>query len=165
MPSRHAAIAFVILAGIVIPAYWLLAGDEPKPEADAAKSVTPAHVEHQEGQTPLLEKTVRLEFKLVHPEDEPTFPILCATKDFGISHDVSEPNFEHGVEIAGTIAPLDHQGRLLLTFKATNHHRDINEGIDVTFTAKGSAILEIGKQKTLGALGDSPLKVTATFDE
>jgi hypothetical protein len=165
MSSRRAAIALVILAGITAPTWWLLAEDKPAPAVGADESDQPAPAEHQEPKTPLLEKTVRLEFKLVNPEDEPTFPIVCATKEFAISRDVSEPNFEHLVEIVGTIVPMKQQGRFLLTFKAKTHHRENNEGIDVNFSAKGSAILEIGKQKSLAVLGESPLKVTATFDE
>jgi hypothetical protein len=164
MRSLRAAIAFVILAAIVLPAYWLLAADEPRPPLVAGESDKPAHVE-QHGNALLLEKTVRLEFKLVNPEDEPMFPIVCATKEFAITRDVSEPNFEHAVEIIGTIVPTKKQGSLLLTFRANTHHRENNEGIDVNFAAKGSAILEIGKQKSLAVLGESPLKVTATFDE
>lgn len=152
MISRRAARASIVLASLVFPAYWLSAQDKPKQVSNASESREPAPVECQKERTPPLEKTVRLEFKLVNPEEEPTFPITCATREFEISHDVSEPNFEHRLQIAGTILPLKPQGRLLLTFKATNHHADFNEGLNATFTAKGSAILEIGKQKTLGAL-------------
>jgi hypothetical protein len=165
MPSRRTAVVLLILAGMIVPAYRLTAEDQPKPATEGSESGKPAHVAPQEGNAPLLEKTVRLEFKLVNPEDEPTFPILCATKEFAISRDVSEPSFEHGLEIVGTIVPTKQQSRFLLTFKAKIHHRENNEGIDVNFAAKGSAILEIGKQKSLAVLGESPLKVTATFDE
>ncbi len=122
-------------------------------------------VDDDDAPPPALGKTVRLEFKLVHPEEEPIFTVLCAGGDYAIDRDVSEPNGGHVIKFKGKLTPTDDPARLRLTFDAMVHHENANEGIDATFTLTGSALLTPGKQKTLGVLGEAALKVTAVEEE
>jgi hypothetical protein len=189
MNKRQTGIALLLLVALSFPSYWALASDEDKSKAPAgpdAKKPDPDKAPKQkdrprppkgtadakpdrdklpsENKPPvILGKTVKLEFKLMTSEAEPTFTILCATDEYEISRKVSDTNGEQGVEITGKLTKFDEQGRLLLCFKAELHHRDNKEGGEATFTSKGSALLDIGKAKTLTVLGDTPLKVTATL--
>lgn len=186
MTKGRFGFALLFLAALSVPGYWAWARDEDKPttakkpqsetvQKDADRSPpkdgqTDAKVEkstvRSEDKPPVsLGKTVKLEFKLVNPDEEQTFLILCATDDFTISRKLSDPNGAQDCEIAGKLTKADEQGRLLLAFKADLHHMDSKEGVDATFTGKGSAILEISKSKTLTILGPSPLKVTATLGD
>jgi hypothetical protein len=191
MNKTKAVVVLLLLAALSVPGYWALARDEDKPKAPtgpAAKKADPDKTPKEkdrprpdkrrtnakadwdkartEARLPVpLGKTVRLEFKLTTSEAEPTFIILCATDEYNISRKVSDSNGEQVVEIAGNLTKFDEQGRLLLLFKAELHHRDNKEGSEATFTSKGSAILEIGKAKTLTVLGETPLKVTATLPD
>jgi hypothetical protein len=189
MTKTSLALALLLSAALSVPGYWALARDEDKPKTPAGtpdkkvdpvkaqkakdrprpdKGKTDAKTERGEARTEAkrtvpLGKTVKLEFKLATAEAEPTFIILCATDEYNISRRVSDSNGEQGVEITGNLTKFDEQGRLLLTFKAELHHRDNKEGSEATFTSKGSAILDVGKAKTLTVLGETPLKVTATL--
>jgi hypothetical protein len=189
MNKKKAVFALLLLAALCVPGYWALARDEDKTKAPAGpaakkadpdktpkakdrprpdKARTEPKTEQGEARTEarlpvLLGKTVKLEFKLMTSEAEPTFTILCATDEYEISRKVSDTNGEQGVEITGRLTKFDEQGRLLLCFKAELHHRDNKDGGEATFTSKGSAILEISKAKTLTVLGETPLKVTATL--
>jgi hypothetical protein len=138
--------------------------DRPRPPKGKADAKTDRDKVPSENKPPvILGKTVKLEFKLMTSEAEPTFTILCATDEYEISRKVSDSNGEQGVKITGKLTKFDEQGRLLLLFKAELHHMDNKEGGEATFTSKGSAILEVGKAKTLTVLGETPLKVTATL--
>jgi hypothetical protein len=182
-------VALLLLVALSGPGFWALARDEDKPKTPAGtpdkkadpdkapkqkdrprppKGKADAKPDRNEGRTEAkrpvpLGKTVKLEFKLTTSEAEPTFIVLCATDEYVISRRVSDSNGEQGVEITGKLTKFDEQGRLLLCFKPELHHRDNKEGGEATFTSKGSAILEIGKAKTLTVLGETPLKVTATL--
>jgi hypothetical protein len=171
--NRPRLVAVLLLAALLsVPGYWALAGDEKKPANPAGSAAKPVERDQTRaertdarpsGKPPaLLGKTLKLEFKLANPQEEPTFEVLCATDEFAISRKVSDTNGAQGIEIAGTLTKLDEQGRLLLSFKAEVQHMDSNNGVEARFTAKGSAILDVGKSKTLTVLGESPLKVTAT---
>ena len=189
MTKTRIVVALLLLTALASPGYWAVARDQDMPKAptgapdkktDPEKAPKEKHRPRSEdGKTeakagrchgriedkPLvvLGKTVKLDFKLTTPEAEPTFTILCATDEFDISRKVSDSNGEQGVEITGRLTKFDEQGRLLLRFKAGLHHLDNKEGSEATFTSKGSALVEIGKAKTLTVLGETPLKVTATL--
>lgn len=184
MTHRRLGLALFLLAALYVPIDWALAGDEAKPTT--VKQPQPARVQDDrpspsngqgeakaeksnarpDDKPPVcIGKTVKLEFKLVNPDDEQTLTVLCATDDFLISRKLSDTNGAQGCEVSGKLIKADDQGRLLLMFKAELHHMDSKEGVEATFTAKGSAILEIGKSKTLTILGPSPLKVTAALGD
>ena len=116
------------------------------------------HVQH-------LGRTVKLEFKILGPEEEPSFIVLVAATDYLISHDIAETNHEHALEIIGQVHPTDDPDRIFLTFEAMTHHADFNEDFDATHRAEGSASLRIGKKTTLANLGADQLTVIATMEE
>jgi hypothetical protein len=186
MTHRILGFAFLFLAALSVPGYWALASDQGKsttakqPQPDKlqkdADRISPNEGRNEakaekknarpDDKPPVcLGKTVKLEFKLVNPDDEQVLTVLCATDDFAISRKLSDTNGAQGCEVTGKLTKADDQGRLLLVFKADLHHMDSKEGVEATFTGKGSAILEIGKSKTLTVLGPSPLKVTATLGD
>ncbi len=98
-------------------------------------------------------------------DEEPSFVVLCAARNFLISHDESGPEFEHSLGISGELHPVDAEGRIFLSFEAKTHHHDLNEGFEGVFTSEGSAIVQFGKKVTLANLGDQPLTVTATVED
>ena len=112
-----------------------------------------------------LGKTIKLNFTIVGEDEEPSFFVLCAARDFLINHDVSEPDFEHFLNIVGRIHPTDAKDRVFITFEAMRHHTDQNEGIEASFRAEGSAILKVGDKVKLAVLGEEPLTVTATVED
>jgi hypothetical protein len=134
------------------------ARDDDQPMTDDAPNED-AHHTHPLG------RTIKLTFTIIGDDEEPSFVVLCARRDFQISHEVSEPDFEHALNITGQLQPLDAEGRVFIDFEAMTHHNNLNEGFDGVFRSEGSAILKLDKKTTLAHLGDEPLTVTATVEE
>lgn len=157
MSARFLTAIAVLSAALVCAAY--LPADEPAtPEAkiepeQAAVDIAP------------LGYSVRIEFKMVQPEGTPTFYTHSCGGSFSVNEDISEPNFEHFMKIAGTLSRGDDDGRLLLDYDVQAQHADLNEGFEAVHTATGSALLTPGETMKLTLLGDAALEVTATVDE
>ena len=75
------------------------------------------------------------------------------------------PEFEHSLDIAGQLRPVDAEGRIFLSFEAKTFHHNLNERFEGVFTSEGSAIVQFGKQVTPANLGEEPLTVTATVED
>lgn len=130
MKRMTVAIGLLILAVLVGPGFWTLAGSDAKATLDEPKEHLQAPEDLPTGEC--LGKTVKLTFTLVG-EEERSFIVHSATSRFLISHDVSEPDFDHAIKITGQLQPVEAADRVLVTFGATLHHAEKNAGIDVTF--------------------------------
>lgn len=144
------AIAAAIVCAAHLPADELVttAGESDQPSGDVAS----------------LGYSVRLEFKIIHPDGTPTFFTHSCGGPFDISEDISEPNHEHTMQFEGTLSRGADDGRLLLQYDVLGDHADLNEGFEAVHRASGSALLTPGETMTLTLLGDAPLEVTATRD-
>ena len=110
-------------------------------------------------------RTIKLEFKVIGEDEEPTFAVSCAGRTFLIQHDVSSPDFEGALTISGELAAVDAPDRIFIAFQSMTHHTDLNEDFDATFQMDGSAIVTLGKQVKLGDLGEQSLMLTATVED
>jgi hypothetical protein len=175
MTRAKIGIGVLLVAALCLPGFWVLAGDDDdRPRSDDVTSnddrdATTSNDRPRTGDDAdaiaSLGKTVKLTFTIIGDDEEPSFTVLCAARDFRISHEESGPEFEHSLDITGQLRPVDAEGRIFLSFEAKTYHHDLNEGFEAVFTSEGSAIVQFGKKVTLADLGDQPLTVTATVEE
>lgn len=151
MSTRLLTLIAIALASALVCAAYLPA-DEPPPATEAADSAS-------------LGFTTRIEFKIIHPEDTPTFFTHSTGGEFSVNHDISEPNHEHSLRIDGTLSAGDDAGRLLLRYEVQTHHANLNEGFEAVHGATGSALLTLNESRRLTLLGDAPLQVTVTRED
>ena len=152
-----------------MPALWVLADDDanarPIAQTDARADTDDVSRDDGPQGEAFLGKTVKLNFTIIEDDEEPSFVVLCARREFRISHDESGPEFQHSLSITGQLQRVDAEGRVFLAFEAMTHHHDRNEDFQGVFSSKGSAIVKFGKKTTLAHLGDQPLTVTATIED
>jgi hypothetical protein len=156
------------VAVFAVPVCWIVARANDVVPGEAASDVDAAAAPDQASDAesqPSLGRTIHLQFKIVGPEETPTFAIVCAARTFLLKHDIAEVNHGHTMTLSGELSPTDDAEHVFLTFKAQNSHSDPNEGFDANFTAEGSAILTLGKELKLADLGGDPLLLTATVEE
>ena len=187
MTRAKFGICVLLLAALCLPGFWVLAGDdEDRPNSEnltTARDADPDDLRSGDGRDDedsddspktgddaadaivFLGKTVKLTFTIVGEEEEPSFIVLCAAREFHISREERGPEFEHSLNISGELRPVDAEDRIFLSFEAKTHHHDLNEDFEGVFNTEGSAIVTIGKKVTLANLGDEPLTVTATVEE
>jgi len=137
-------------------------GDKPRsdaPKSDAVKTDAPQQ------QAPSLGKTVKLEFKLLGDDEQPTFFVLCAGRNYFLEHDESGLDFEHQFRLNGLVQPVDAKNKIFISFEATLNHSNVNKGFDATFRSEGSVLLTMDKKTTLTRLGDQALTLTATLED
>lgn len=152
--TRSTLTACAVPAALVIFGILASAGSAHPPEAAGHAAVSPEPA-------PSLGRTIKLQFTLKGPEEQPEFFVLTASRDYEIDHDVSEPNFEHHVGIRGRILPTDDPEQFFVTFAATMLHADLNEAFEANFKAEGSVLVELREPRTLTRLGDQPLVLEA----
>ena len=180
MSQVKLGICVLLIALLCIPSLLMFAGDEDdrarkaearrdrddvRPKKENERDQDREDDDDDEDEIIALGKTVKLTFSIVGEEEERSFFVLCAANHYGIKHDVSEPNFNHGLEIEGRLHAVDAKDRLFITYEASINHSDNNEGIEASFSVEGSALLKLGKKTTLAVLGDEPLTVTATVED
>lgn len=112
----------------------------------------------------LLDEPVQLEF-FIDEGDGIHLDVVCAAEDYQISIDMGNLDGENHVEIGGTIKPLNDEGRLFLSFHATIHHSDLVEGGELTFSAEGSTIVELGQRAKLATFPGPTVSVTVSAAE
>ncbi len=109
-----------------------------------------------------LGKTLQLNFKLVPVEDkDKPQSVSVATTEYGIHAHVASKNssFRFGVEGKLTLVG-EKQEKVGITFHTTLEFEQDENAAHVS--ARGSAIVPIGKSATLAQLGEKSLVVTVT---
>ena len=166
---------FILIASILASGFWLAtaelhntvsADDQRQPSnqgGDLAADVAEPAAKADDG-LKLLGKTYKLTFKLVPDEEEPALVIRAAKPEYEVSINVSEANYDYENQISGELQPLSGSKRMLLTFDTLLHYIDQQDGTEATFTAKGSAVVEVGQVRTIAELGEKSLTVIIKED-
>ena len=149
----------ILLAALILPGLLISADDDDRPKSDDVATDVPRE------QIQPLGKTIKLEFKLIGEDEQPSFFVLCAARNYRIEHDESGPEFEHYIKFTGEVHAVDAKNRIFVTFKAEMHHTNQNEDFDATFSSVGSVLLTLDKKTTITRLGEQPLTLTATVEE
>ena len=113
---------------------------------------------------PVPTHTVKLEFK-IKGEGGGSFLVLCSGGEYSINLSHIGPDNEHSQEFNGTVLPIADLTKIGFTYSVVEMHKNIVEDVEATFAVKGSALLKVGKETTLGFLGNRSLVVIATVDD
>jgi hypothetical protein len=165
MFAKRIAFVMLLLAGASASSLWLLADDDPTVESPKKKPPPVKTVAPADASGAMLGRTVKLEFRLADQETVPSFFVLCAANEYAISADITRPENNYGIKLTGALTPLGDQGKMLLTHESSLNYSDNDKGTEASFSGKGSAILELGKSRTLTEFGGKALEVTATLDD
>ncbi|REJ95605.1 MAG: hypothetical protein DWQ29_01810 [Planctomycetota bacterium] len=150
MRSLQSIAAMVVLSAVAV--FFSTPGGVYS-EEEAVEVVAEAAEAPSELSTPVM-----LDFEVDEGNDI-GFTVLCASGDYRVSVDNSDPDGETHVEVSGTVRSMN-QGGLLLTFEAQIHHASLAEGEEFTFSAEGSAVLLPGEREALATSPGPGLYVT-----
>jgi hypothetical protein len=107
-----------------------------------------------------LDKTYRLEFKLDTSDGSQTYVAITSQSVFKMHYGARKDGDEYTVDFEGTLAVCDGN-RLRVSFQTALERGDANgDGFDLSST--GSAIVAIGKPRTVASYGEYLLKLTVT---
>jgi hypothetical protein len=111
-----------------------------------------------------LDQTYRLDFKLITPEESHSYVIITSQSAYKLHYGVTKDGNEYSVDLDGTLTVCDGGQRLRVSFTIVLESADANgDGFDLS--SRGSAIVTLGKPKTVATYGEYELKLTATVDD
>ena len=151
MRSLQSIAAMVVLSAVAV--FFSTPGGVYS-EEEAVEVVAEAAEAPSELSTPVM-----LDFEVDEGNDI-GFTVLCASGDYRVSVDNSDPDGETHVEVSGTVHPANGDDGLLLRFEAQIHHASLAEGEEFTFSAEGSAVLLPGEREALATSPGPGLYVT-----
>ena len=150
MPSRFSPVLALAVA-------FLCGGNIAAQEPRAAAPAVPSPVVD-------LDKTYRLDFKLITPDDSHSYVIITSQSAYKLHYGVTKDGNQYSVDLDGTITVCDGGQRLRVTFTIALESADANgDGFDLS--SRASAIVTLGKPKSVGTYGEYELKLTATVDD
>jgi hypothetical protein len=157
MNSRTDCACLIGLAAVVLQAMTLPA-DEPKAVTTAPQTspVSAAAVAD-------LDKTYRLEFKLVTSESSQSYVVLTSQSVYAIRYGIHKDGEEYNFDIAGTLSPCEKDDRLRVSFKLAIE-RTNQDGNRFDLASTSSAIVAPDKPKTVAVYGEYELKLTVSAD-
>ena len=139
------------LAAVLTPAIRL-AADEPKPEPPAVAAAVD------------LDRTYRLEFKLVNHGSSDAYVVLTSQSEFAIRYGLHKGGEEYSFDIAGRLVREKGTDRLRVSFKfALDRTNPDGDGFELGST--NSAIVDLDKPRTVALYGDYELKLTVSEAE
>lgn len=112
-----------------------------------------------------LDRTVRLKFELVGTENPPTLHVLTVAGDFEIHQEVMDAGAQRQIHVAGEMAHFDDQGQVLLHYELKLHQEDPAKKVGADYQTRGSTVLEMGVTSKLAVFGETPVQVTANWEE
>ncbi len=138
----------------VLSALATLRAEEPPASAPPAAAVPAVE----------LDKTYRLEFKLVTSETSQSYVVLTSQSVFALRYGARKDGDDYSLDIAGTLVPRQNDDRLRVSFKIKIDRNDDNgDGFDLSST--GSAIIGLRKSKIVANYGGYELRLTVTTEE
>jgi hypothetical protein len=111
-----------------------------------------------------LDKNYRLQFTLASPENSQSYAVLASQSNFAVHYGASKDGAGYTFDLQGTVTVRNDGKGIRVSFKTSLERTDeAGDGFDLSTT--GSAIVALGKPKSVAKFGEYELKLTVTEDD